>query len=82
MSRKEAGTALFRRIDGTLAAHPIADGHGVSESVDSVALGGGAAFRLLPEGRPQLALGTRFVSLLPGAPFRFGKDTPRQPMGG
>jgi hypothetical protein len=82
LSKKEAGAAVFRRIDGTLAAHRITDGRSVSERIDSVALGGGAAFRLPPDGRPLLALGTWFVSLLPEAPFRFRKDTPRQPIGG
>ncbi len=82
LSRREAGTAVFRRIDGTLAVHPITDGRGLAERIDSAALGGGAAFRLPPEGRPILTLGASFVSLLPEAPFRFREDTPRQPIGG
>jgi hypothetical protein len=82
LSRKEAGSAVFRRTDGTLTAHPITDGRSVAERIDSVALGGGAAFRLPPEGQPLLTLGMSFVSLLPEAPFRFREDTPRQAIGG
>ena len=82
LSRKEAGSAVFRRTDGTLTAHPITDGRSVAERIDSVALGGGAAFRLPPEGQPLLTLGTSFVSLLPKAPFSFREDTPRQAIGG
>lgn len=58
LSRREAGTAVFRRIDGTLAEDPITDGRSLAERIDSAALGGGAAFRLPPEGRPILTLGT------------------------
>ena len=82
LSRKEAGSAVFRRTDGTLTAHPITDGRSVAERIDSVALGGGSAFSLPPEGQPLLTLGTSFVSLLPEAPFRFREDTLRQPIGG
>ena len=82
LSRKEAGSAVFRRTDGTLAIHPITDGRSVAERIDSAALGGGAALRPIPEGRPLLTLGASFVSLLPEAPFRFREDTPRQPIGG
>ncbi len=82
LSRREAGSAVFRRTDGTLAVHPITDGRSVAERIDSVALGGGAALRPIPEGRPLLTLGASFVSLLPEAPFRFREDTPRQPIGG
>lgn len=80
--RDEAGAAVFRRVDGTLAAHPITDGRSPAERIDSVALGGGAAFRPPPEGRPLLVLGPTFVSLLPEVPFRFREDTPRRPIGG
>ena len=82
LSRKEAGSAVFRRLGGTLAIHPITDGRSVAERIDSVALGGGAALHPIPEGRPLLTLGASFVSLLPEAPFRFREDTPRQPIGG
>lgn len=82
LSRSEAGSAVFRRSDGTLSAHPITDGRGAAERIDSVALGGGAAFRPMPEGEPLLTLGPSFVSLLPEAPFRFMENTPRQPIGG
>ena len=82
LSRGEAGAAVFRRADGTLARHPITDGRSVAERIDSVALGGGAAFRPLPEGEPLLMLGESFVSLRPEVPFGFEEDTPRQPIGG
>jgi hypothetical protein len=80
--RKEAGAALFRRDDGTLADHPITDGRTPAERIDSVALGGGAAFRPVPGGRILLTLGTSFVSLKPEVPWRFLEDTPRQAIGG
>lgn len=78
----EAGAAFFRRTDGTLAEHPISDGRGPVERIDSVALGGGAAFRPPPGGQALLSLGTSFVSLAPEVPFRFLEDTPRQAIGG
>jgi hypothetical protein len=80
--RKEAGAAVFRRSDGTLAAHPITQGRVPAERIDSVALGGGAAFRPTPEGRMLLELGASFVSLNPAIPWRFREDTPRQAIGG
>lgn len=38
LSRREAGTAVFRRIDGTLAVHPITDGRGLAELIDLASL--------------------------------------------
>jgi len=80
--REEAGAAFFRRSDGTLAPHPIAEGRIPAERIDSVALGGGAAFRPTSEGQMLLELGSSFVSLDPEVPFRFREDTPRQAIGG
>ena len=81
LSVGEAGSVVFRRIDQTLGDHPITDGRNIVERVDSVALGGGAAIRLPPEGLPLLTLGESFVSLRPEIPWRFQEDTPRHPIG-
>lgn len=80
--RNEAGAALFRRDDGTLADHPIAEGRTPAERIDSVALGGGAAFRPVSGGGALLKLGSSFVSLNPEIPWRFLEDTPQQAIGG
>lgn len=82
LMRNEAGAAVFRRSDGTLADHPITDGRAPAERVDSVAFGGGAAFRPIEDGHALLTLGPTFVSLLPEVPFRFLEDTPRQAIRG
>lgn len=82
LSRDEAGSAVFRRSDSTLASHPITGGRIHAERIDSVALGGGAALRLPPEGEPLLTLNPYFVSLQPEAAFQFNEDTPRQPIAG
>jgi len=81
LSIGEAGSFVFRRTDHTLAGHSITDGRSIVERVDSVALGGGAAFRLPPEGLPLLTLGESFVSLRPEIPWHFQEDTPRHPIG-
>lgn len=81
LSIGEAGSVVFRRIDHTLADHPITDGRSIVERVDSAALGGGAAFLLPPEGLPLLTLGESFVSLRPEIPWLFQEDTPRHSIG-
>ncbi len=78
----QAARMVFRRVDGTLAEHPVTNGRGLAERVDSVALYVGSAFRLPPEGRSLLTLGSLFVSLLPDVAWEFSEATPRQNIGG
>lgn len=73
------GRATFRRTDGTLRAHPIADGRGPAERVDSVTTFTGQAFRADPDSgaEPLLVLPEDFVLLLPSEAWEFTESTPR-----
>lgn len=77
-----AGSIVFRRSDGTLAAHEVTDGRDEAKRVDTVATYVGSAFRLPDNGEALLELGPNFVSLLPEIAWRFSEDTAREPIGG
>ena len=72
-----AGVAVFRRSDGSLAAHVVLDGRGVADRVDSVMTFTGQGFRLKSGGEPLLRLDGRFTIWLPARAWDFGKDTRR-----
>jgi hypothetical protein len=67
---------MFRRSDGTLSIHPITQGRGPGERVDSVRSFTGEAFRLL-SGRSILTLEPGAVVLLPTRAWSFSDSTPR-----
>ncbi len=73
------GRVTFRRFDGSLRPHPITDGRGPAERVDSVTTFMGQAFRADPDSRaePLLVLGESFVLLLPEEAWEFSETTPR-----
>lgn len=87
----ERGRIIFRRSDGTLAAHPVTDGRGPAERVDSVTSFTGQAFRLDPpperavpgrESAPPvrlLVVPEAFELLLPEVAWEFSARTPRIP---
>jgi hypothetical protein len=77
-----AGDLTFRRADETLAEHPVTNGRGIVERIDSVLTFAGSAFRLPPQGRSLLALGPTFFSLLPDVAWEFSETTPREPVEG
>lgn len=72
---------VFRRSDGTLADHPVTNGGGPGERVDSVATFTGHAFD--PEGvlDPLLSFGPSAVSIEVAEAWSWG-DTSRVPVGG
>lgn len=85
------GRITFRRSDGTLGGHPVTDGRGPEERVDSVTSFTGHAFRVDPAAeigapgsapaRPGrlLVLGEGFELLLPELAWEFSEETPRIP---
>lgn len=74
---------IFSRARGTLRSHPIIDGRGRDERVDSVATFYGHAMRGLdPAIRPLMVFGTEVESMQPAKLWQIGDDTPRIPVGG
>jgi hypothetical protein len=84
---------VFRRSDGTLAPHPIADGRGPAERIDSAATFFGHAMRPLAADtdagadsptlvRPLFVIGTGVESMHPAALWEIGDDTPRRDVEG
>ena len=73
---------VFRRSDRSLADHPITNGRGRSERVDSVRTFTGQAFRLRSPGSGLLTLPTGSVVLLPVTAWEFSDSTPRIPAEG
>lgn len=68
---------VFRRQDGSLARHPIADGRNVAERIDSVATFWGQAFRsAATPASALLALGPGVISYQPARAWRFTDQTP------
>ncbi|HEX9701028.1 MAG TPA: hypothetical protein VGD06_16370 [Acidobacteriota bacterium] len=69
---------VFRRSDGTLAPHPIADGRGPAERVDSAATFFGHAMRpLVADIQPLFVIGAGIESMHPAGLWEIGDDTPR-----
>ena len=74
---------VFRRGDRSLASHPITEGRGGAERVDSVATFWGLAFRPLdPGATPLMTLGRGVISYNPLEAWRFNPDTPSPPVDG
>lgn len=77
-----SGPIVFRRADGSLAAHPITDGRSPAERVDSVATFTGEAFSPPPGAVSLLTLPAGAFSLNPDTAWVFGEHTPRTDVGG
>lgn len=73
---------MFRRSNATLSAHPIAQGRGPGERIDSVRSFTGEAFRMLGSAQPLLTLEPGAVLLLPTTAWSFSDSTPRFPAEG
>ncbi|MEI2453208.1 DUF4350 domain-containing protein [Lysobacter firmicutimachus] len=73
---------VFRRGDGSLAAHAVTRGGAPGEAVEQVRSFTGQAFRLPPQAEPVLTLPPGYVSLQPAKAWRFDADTPRVEVGG
>ena len=78
----QAGQLVFRRVDQTLAEHPVTNGRSSAERVDAVASIVGSAFRLPLGGQSLLTFGPSSVSLLPEVAWEFSEARPRQPIDG
>jgi len=76
------GPMVFRRADGSLAAHPVTDGGQAGERVDSVATFTGSAFRPPTGAVSLLTFRDDVVSLNPDTAWTFHDDTPRTDVGG
>ena len=82
MAARETPT-LFRREDGTLAAHPILAGRDSTERVTQVRSFTGQAFRLLRGDLvPVMVLPADFIVLMPRYAWQFDSTTRRIPAGG
>jgi len=81
-AQRFAEPTLFRRSDGTLAAHAVTRGGAPGEAVEQVRSFTGQAFRLPPRAEPVLTLPPGYVSLQPAQAWRFEADTPRIDVGG
>jgi hypothetical protein len=75
------GPMIFRRADGSLAAHAITDGREAAR-VDSVATFTGSAFRPPAGAISLLTFRDDVVSLNPDTAWSFHDDTPRTEVGG
>ena len=74
---------VFSRASGTLKPHPLTDGRGPDERVDSVATFYGHAMRATdPAVRPIMVFGPEIESMHPAMLWEIGDDTPRVPVGG
>lgn len=78
------GRTTFRRTDGSLREHPIVDGRGPAERVDSVTTFTGQAFRIDEgvEAGALFVLPDGFTLLLPEVAWEFSETTPRIPGAG
>jgi len=76
------GPMIFRRTDGSLAAHPITDGGRAGARVDSVATFTGSPFRSPTGATSLLTFRGNVVSLNPDTAWTFRDDTPRTDVGG
>jgi len=74
---------VFSRARGTLESHPITNGRGPSERVDSVATFYGHAMQLVDSAfRPLMVFGPEIESMQPKGLWEIDDDTPRIPVGG
>ncbi len=75
---------VFRRSDGSLAGHPITDGRGAADRVDSIATFDGQGFRTSdPSVRGVMTLGRGVISYYPDTAWRFPQPwVPTRPMEG
>jgi len=76
------GPMIFRRSDGSLAAHAITDGGRAGARVDSVATFTGSAWRPPPGAISLLTFRDDVVSLNPDTAWSFHDDPPRTDVGG
>ena len=68
---------VLRRDDGLLHAHPVTDGRGPGERVDSVKVFTGQAFRAAAPVDTLLMMGPGSIVLLPEVAWQFSPLTPR-----
>jgi hypothetical protein len=68
---------VLRRGDGLLRAHPVTDGRGPGERVDSVKVFTGQAFRAAVPVDTLLAMGRGSIVLLPEVAWQFSPLTPQ-----
>lgn len=77
-----ASDFVFRRTDGSLPSHPVTNGRGDTERIDSMVTDGGTAFRFPPDAQSLLTLPPSAIALLPQVTWEFPENTPRQPISG
>ncbi|MBI2409250.1 MAG: DUF4350 domain-containing protein [Gemmatimonadetes bacterium] len=81
-STRAVSRFTYSRASGRLASHPVTDGRGPSERVDSVVAFTGQAFAIDAPGRPLMTLATGTVVLEPRVAWQFSDATPVTPGAG
>jgi hypothetical protein len=76
------GMITFRRGDGALADHPIANGRSGAERVEHVVTFSGSAFEAPPGSQPMLTFTGNAVSWLPKVAGKLEPDTPSESVKG
>jgi len=76
------GPITFRRIDGSLATHPVVTGRTPAETIDSVTTFTGEAFRMPPDAISLLTFRDTTTSLEPRVAWQFDDTTPRRDVTG
>ena len=66
---------IFRRSDGSLRDHPITDGRGADERVDSIRTFTGQAFQTDSEAAPLFVFRRPMISLMPDVAWEFDTTT-------
>lgn len=73
---------VFRRSDGTLADHPITNGRGDGERIDSIGTFTGQAFETDAATASLMRFNEHSISLMPDTAWVFHDDTPSVPVEG
>jgi hypothetical protein len=81
-STRTVSRFTYSRGSGRLAAHPVTDGRGPSERIDSVVAFTGQAFSVDAPGRPLMTLAAGTVVLEPRVAWQFSDTTPVTPGAG
>lgn len=77
-STRKVSRMRYTRSDGSLASHPITEGRGAAERVDSVIAFTGQAFRVDGPARALMTLGAGTTVLLPRVAWEFDAKTPSE----
>jgi hypothetical protein len=78
-STRKVSIFTYTRASGRLATHPVTEGRGARERIDSVVAFTGQAFRVDAPGRPLMTLAPGTIVLEPSVAWQFDEKTPTEP---